>query len=186
MKKTPKQGEAYSHTNCERVYLCSRSIWDFEISCGRTPQKKHNNDTMSTSTDTFMEKMKKAGRTLVDSGAKTMLKTDIVFLEREIKSRKQLFGVEVYELMGQLEVDTGMSTEEKEAKIRLAFDKARKDIAVIQAKIECKQEEMTILNQSKQNNVSTIPNTSYQQGSNHVITTSHPGDITDSEYGMTK
>mmetsp|Transcript_21617 Transcript_21617/g.28478 ORF Transcript_21617/g.28478 Transcript_21617/m.28478 type:complete len:89 (+) Transcript_21617:18-284(+) len=74
MKKPPKQGEAYSHTNCERVYLCSRSIWDFEISCGRTPQKKHNNDTMSTSTDTFMEKMKKAGRTLVDSGAKTMLK----------------------------------------------------------------------------------------------------------------
>lgn len=66
-------------------------------------------------------------------------------MEREIKSRKQAFGVEVYELMEALEVDTGMPTEEKEAKIRLAFDSARKDIAVIQAKIECKKEEMTVL-----------------------------------------
>jgi hypothetical protein len=66
-------------------------------------------------------------------------------LEREIKSRKQAFGVEVYELMEALEVDTGMPTEEKEAKIRLAFDSARKDIAVIQAKIECKKEEMSVL-----------------------------------------
>uniref|UniRef100_A0A7S4IZN6 Uncharacterized protein n=1 Tax=Odontella aurita TaxID=265563 RepID=A0A7S4IZN6_9STRA len=90
----------------------------------------------------FIEKMKAAGRTIVDSGAKTMLKTDVVFLEREIKSRKQRFGVEVYELMEQLEVDTGMSIEEKETKIRLAFDRARKDIAVVQAKIGCKKEEM--------------------------------------------
>mmetsp|Transcript_6023 Transcript_6023/g.8249 ORF Transcript_6023/g.8249 Transcript_6023/m.8249 type:complete len:141 (-) Transcript_6023:473-895(-) len=137
-------------------------------------------------TDSFMEKMKKAGRNIVDTGAKTMLKTDIVFLEREIKSRKQQFGVEVYELMEQLEVDTGMSTEEKEAKIRLAFDRARKDIAVVQAKIECKEEEMTVLNESKQNEATPIPNAGYQQGPNHVITTGHPGDVTDSEYGMTK
>eukprot|EP00540_Astrosyne_radiata_P013217 CAMPEP_0116843574 /NCGR_PEP_ID=MMETSP0418-20121206/12164_1 /TAXON_ID=1158023 /ORGANISM="Astrosyne radiata, Strain 13vi08-1A" /LENGTH=66 /DNA_ID=CAMNT_0004474343 /DNA_START=528 /DNA_END=728 /DNA_ORIENTATION=- len=38
-----------------------------------------------------------------------------------------------------------MSTEEKETKIRLAFDRARKDIAVVQAKIECKREEMAVL-----------------------------------------
>jgi hypothetical protein len=66
-------------------------------------------------------------------------------LEREVKSRKQVFGVEVYDLMEALEVDTGMPTEEKETKIRLAFDAARKDIAVIQAKIECKKEEMSVL-----------------------------------------
>jgi hypothetical protein len=69
----------------------------------------------------------------------------VVFLEREIKNRKMAFGVEVYDLMVSLEADTGMSTEEKEAKIRLAFDNARKDIAVIQAKIECKKEEMSVL-----------------------------------------
>lgn len=47
--------------------------------------------------------------------------------------------------MEQLEVDTGMSTEEKETKIRLAFDTARKEIAVTQAKIEVKKEEMVAL-----------------------------------------
>ena len=69
--------------------------------------------------------------------------TDIVFLEREVKTRKQKFGVEVYDLMAQLEVDDGTSVEEKESKIRLAFDTARKDINVIQAKIDGKKEEMT-------------------------------------------
>ena len=48
-------------------------------------------------------------------------------------------------MMEQLELDTGMPMEEKESKIRLAFDNARKDIAVVQAKIECKQEEMAVL-----------------------------------------
>jgi len=69
----------------------------------------------------------------------------VVFLDREIKNRKMAFGVEVYDLMESLEKDTGMPTEEKEAKIRLAFDNARKDIAVVQAKIECKKEEMSVL-----------------------------------------
>lgn len=71
--------------------------------------------------------------------------TDIVFLEREVKTRKQKFGVEIYDLMAQLEVDDGMSVEDKEGKIRLAFDQARKDIAVVQAKIDCKKEEMTTM-----------------------------------------
>ena len=79
-------------------------------------------------------------------------------MEREIKSRKQAFGVEVYELMEQLEIDTGMPTEEKETKIRAAFDAARKDIAVIQAKIECKKEEMSVLDaESASTTVDDIP-----------------------------
>mmetsp|Transcript_50860 Transcript_50860/g.76044 ORF Transcript_50860/g.76044 Transcript_50860/m.76044 type:complete len:116 (-) Transcript_50860:101-448(-) len=70
----------------------------------------------------------------------------MVFLEREVKQRKQSFGVEVYELMESLESDTtGMDTATKESKIRLAFDQARKDIAVIQAKMEVKQEELLVL-----------------------------------------
>mmetsp|Transcript_2111 Transcript_2111/g.4365 ORF Transcript_2111/g.4365 Transcript_2111/m.4365 type:complete len:106 (-) Transcript_2111:298-615(-) len=44
----------------------------------------------------FLENMKKAtskiGSTLVDAGAKTMLKTDMVFLERDIKSKKTRTG----------------------------------------------------------------------------------------------
>lgn len=45
--------------------------------------------------------------------------------------------------MAQLEVDDGMSVDEKEGKIRLSFDQARKDIVVIQAKIDSKKDEMT-------------------------------------------
>ena len=47
--------------------------------------------------------------------------------------------------MAQLEVDDGLSVEDKEAKIRTSFDTARKDIAVIQAKIDSKKEEMAAM-----------------------------------------
>uniref|UniRef100_A0A7S2A575 Uncharacterized protein n=1 Tax=Trieres chinensis TaxID=1514140 RepID=A0A7S2A575_TRICV len=129
----------------------------------------------------FLEKMKAAGKTIVDSGAKTMLKTDIVFLEREIKSRKQRFGVEVYELMEQLEVDTGMSIEEKETKIRLAFDRARKDIAVVQAKIECKREEMTQLELNSEGGGGCGVNTTLADGSGISGL-----DATEMEHGITE
>lgn len=93
----------------------------------------------------FITKMKLAGKAVIDAGAKTMLKTDIVFLDREIKSRKQTFGVEIYDLMAEVESDNTLSTTDKETKIRTSFDGARKDIAVIQAKKECKIEEMAVL-----------------------------------------
>jgi hypothetical protein len=59
-------------------------------------------------------------------------------LDREIKTRTQAFGVEIYDLMEELENDDSLSVTEKESKIRAAFDAARKDIAVIAAKKECK------------------------------------------------
>mmetsp|Transcript_29539 Transcript_29539/g.61751 ORF Transcript_29539/g.61751 Transcript_29539/m.61751 type:complete len:127 (-) Transcript_29539:141-521(-) len=93
----------------------------------------------------WMDKMKKASKSVVDAGAKTMLKTDIVFLDREIKTRKQSFGIEIYDLMEDLESNDSLAVAEKEAKIRASFDAARKDIAVIQAKKECKKEEMAVL-----------------------------------------
>eukprot|EP00587_Corethron_hystrix_P011645 CAMPEP_0113310608 /NCGR_PEP_ID=MMETSP0010_2-20120614/8186_1 /TAXON_ID=216773 ORGANISM="Corethron hystrix, Strain 308" /NCGR_SAMPLE_ID=MMETSP0010_2 /ASSEMBLY_ACC=CAM_ASM_000155 /LENGTH=117 /DNA_ID=CAMNT_0000166099 /DNA_START=221 /DNA_END=574 /DNA_ORIENTATION=+ /assembly_acc=CAM_ASM_000155 len=89
--------------------------------------------------------MKAAGKSIVDSGAKTMLKTDVVFMEREIKNRKQAFGVEIYELMEALETDNTLSVEEKEGSLRMAFDRARKDVALIYVKIDHKFEEMRIL-----------------------------------------
>jgi len=127
-----------------------------------------------------MDRMKKAGRMVVDSGAKTMLKTDIIFLQREIKSRKQRFGVEVYELMESLEVDSDLTIDEKEGRIRLAFDRARKDIAVVQAKIDCKQEEMTILEEESAAALAASNSSgpsSHHQPSNHVIMTGHPSDM---------
>lgn len=81
------------------------------------------------------------------------------------------FGVEVYDLMESLEADTGMPTEEKEAKIRLAFDTARKDIAVIQAKIECKKEEMSVLDaESATTTTSTVASDAIPPSSGAVLT----------------
>ena len=82
-------------------------------------------------------------------------KTDILFLEREIKTRKQAFGVEIYDLMAELEA-SDMPASEKESKIRSSFDQARKDIAVIEAKKECKKEEMAVLDPDATSS-STIP-----------------------------
>jgi hypothetical protein len=88
--------------------------------------------------------------------------------------------VEVYELMEQLEMDTGMSTEEKEQKIRLAFDSARKDIAVTQAKVEVKKEEMAVLeNESK---TSTL-NYSIPPSDGVVLSNGQPME---EEYGIPK
>eukprot|EP00588_Corethron_pennatum_P014796 CAMPEP_0194278474 /NCGR_PEP_ID=MMETSP0169-20130528/11319_1 /TAXON_ID=218684 /ORGANISM="Corethron pennatum, Strain L29A3" /LENGTH=126 /DNA_ID=CAMNT_0039022673 /DNA_START=196 /DNA_END=576 /DNA_ORIENTATION=- len=86
-----------------------------------------------------------AGKAMVDSGAKTMLKTDVVFLEREIKNRKQKFGLEMYDLMEALEDDTSLSVEEKEGRIRLAFDITRRDVAATKVKINLKYEEMATM-----------------------------------------
>lgn len=102
--------------------------------------------------------------------------TDIAFLERQINQRKQKFGVEVYELMEQLELDSGMATDEKETKIRLAFDRARKDIAVIQAKIEVKKEEMAVLENESNQEDNPIP------PSDGVVLTN--GQPTEAEYGL--
>lgn len=95
-----------------------------------------------------------------------------MFLDREIKTRKQAFGVEIYDLMEELEMTAGMSASDKETKIRACFDAARKDIAVIQAKKDCKKEEMAVLDsQSGVSTTSTIP-----PASGTVMTNSHPQD----------
>lgn len=46
--------------------------------------------------------------------------------------------------MAELEA-SDLPASDKEAKIRASFDQARKDIAVIEAKKECKKEEMAVL-----------------------------------------
>jgi hypothetical protein len=139
---------------------------------------------MSNNNMTFMEKMKKVSRSLVDTGAKTMLKTDVAFLEREIKQRKQRFGVEVYDCMQLLEVDNDMSMEEKEQKIRLAFDRARKDIAVISAKRECKKEEITVLEAQQKAAAAegdTFGGGDIPPSSGNVLVSDHPSEM---EYGL--
>ena len=94
-------------------------------------------------------------------------------MDREIKTRKQNFGIDIYDLMEDLETNDSMSVTEKEAKIRALFDAARKDIAVIQAKKECKKEEMMVLDAEQETDLvsSVIP-----PSSGTILTTSHPSE----------
>jgi hypothetical protein len=94
----------------------------------------------------------------------------MIFLDREIKTRKQAFGVEVYDLMEELE-SSNMPSADKEAKIRACFDAARKDIAVVVAKKDCKKEEMAVLDSHMGTTTSDIP-----PSSGTVLTNSHPQD----------
>jgi len=96
-------------------------------------------------------------------------------LDREIKTRKQAFGIEIYDLMEQLEEDTTLTTQEKEAKIRASFDAARKDIAVIQAKKECKQEEMTVLDVEGEGESADMVN-NIPPSSGAVLSNQHPSE----------
>jgi hypothetical protein len=97
-----------------------------------------------------------------------------MLLEREIRARKQTFGIEIYDLMDELESSDNMTTEEKESKIRNAFDQARKDIAVIQAKKECKKEEMAVL----ESDAAVAAGGGFQipPSSGTVLTNQHPQD----------
>lgn len=123
-----------------------------------------------------MDKVRNVGKTVVDAGAKQMLKTDILFLDREINSRKQSFGIEIYDLMEELEKDESMSDADKESKIRAAFDNARKDIAVVQAKKECKKEEMAVLATATSGSEDDVPMSSdpIPPSSGEVVTNTHP------------
>jgi len=83
-----------------------------------------------------------------------------------------------------LEVDNEMSIEEKEQKIRAAFDRARKDIAVIVAKVECKKEEIEVLD--AQQLAAATGGESFgafdiPPSSGNVIVDQHPSEM---EYGM--
>merc|ERR1719464_71792 len=69
--------------------------------------------------------------------------------------------------------DNGMSEQEKEAMIRSAFDNARKDIAIVRAKMECKREEIAVLDATSS---SASASTTYDipPSSGTVLTNSHP------------
>ena len=106
----------------------------------------------------------------------------MLLLDREIRQRKQKFGVEVYDSMEELEIDNEMTLEEKEQKIRLAFDRARKDIAVLQAKVECKREEILVKEaEQAEAKASANSNINIPPSSGNVIMTGHP---TEMEYGF--
>lgn len=100
---------------------------------------------------------------------------DVALLDREIKTRKQTFGIDIYDMMAELETNDTFSAEEKEQKIRAIFDAARKDIAVFQAKKECKLEEMAVMDAENGTKPTTTTN-NIPPPTGTVITNEHPSE----------
>lgn len=98
----------------------------------------------------FLTKMKSASQrfagTVADAGAKTMLKTDMVFLERDIKTRKEAFGVEIYDILKSANNDNSATSCAEE--IQKAFEQCQGDIQHLENKVTSKQDEMRAIDQS--------------------------------------
>ena len=80
--------------------------------------------------------------------------------------------------MAELEMDETLDAPTKESKIRAVFDAARKDIAVFQAKKDCKNEEMAVLDAEAGTNIPTKTDMSsaIPPSSGTVLTNTHPSE----------
>ena len=68
----------------------------------------------------------------------------MAFLERDIKTRKQAFGIEIYEI---LESNSGDATASA-TKIQEAYDQCQKDIRQLESKVNSKKGEMESIERS--------------------------------------
>ena len=68
----------------------------------------------------------------------------MAFLERDIKTRKQAFGIEIYEI---LESNSGDATASA-TRIQEAYDQCQKDIRQLESKVNSKRGEMESIERS--------------------------------------
>mmetsp|Transcript_24762 Transcript_24762/g.35435 ORF Transcript_24762/g.35435 Transcript_24762/m.35435 type:complete len:160 (-) Transcript_24762:176-655(-) len=109
--------------------------------------------------DTFKSGSKRFASLVADTGAKTMLKTDVAFLERDIKNRKHTFGIQIYDILQQQQSsstspsDTIFSASDE---IQKAYEECKLDIETLEKKIDKKRVEMSAIGdagpQQQQNN----------------------------------
>ena len=94
----------------------------------------------------LLTSMKKASQrfagAVADTGAKTMLKTDIAFLERDIKSRKHAFGIDIYDILQSSSV--AATTEE----VQKAYELCQNDIKLLESKVNSKRQEMEAIDRT--------------------------------------
>ena len=73
----------------------------------------------------------------------------MVFLERDIKARKQQFGIEIYDILVQNStVTTTASATISATQIQEAFEICQADIKALEAKVNRKREEMEAIDRS--------------------------------------
>lgn len=68
----------------------------------------------------------------------------MAFLERDIKTRKQAFGIEIYDILASNSGDATASA----TKIQEAYDQCQKDIRQLESKVNSKKGEMESIERS--------------------------------------
>lgn len=109
------------------------------------------------------EKVKKAAAAVSNAATAAKIKTEMALLDREMKIRKEQFGLEVFELTKASDAEekkgikaavsgvmSGMSQQEKD--IQACIDEAKADVALIEGKITSKEREIGMLDDAVQIN----------------------------------
>eukprot|EP00984_Skeletonema_dohrnii_P023434 scaffold12522_cov152-Skeletonema_dohrnii-CCMP3373.AAC.1 len=107
----------------------------------------------TTFLDTFKSGSKRFATLVADTGAKTMLKTDVAFLERDIKNRKHTFGIQIYEILQQSNAKSSSTSDtvfSASNDIQTAFEECKLDVETLEKKIEKKREEMGSIGDGQQ------------------------------------
>lgn len=109
---------------------------------------------------TVGEKMNKAGKAVADAGTDTKLRAQQALLDREIKIRKEEFGLEVFHVVKPSEQkDRGVkgalsnaisSLSEHEKDIQSIIDLAKKDVDAIDRKIQSLNRQMHMVDPESQ------------------------------------
>jgi len=105
---------------------------------------------------TIGQKMSKTGKMFSDAGSGTKIRAQMALIDREMKIRKEEFGLEVYDLAKTTEdkekkglkgaiskAITGLSEQEKE--IQKVVDTAKNDVQVIEGQVTSLERQMTFL-----------------------------------------
>jgi len=90
--------------------------------------------------ETVGEKAKKAGNQAKNAGIKAKLQAEMALLDREIKTRKSVFGIELFDAIMLIESFTPTDTE-----VAALLDAAKQDVGAEQAKKDVKMEEINVL-----------------------------------------
>jgi hypothetical protein len=106
---------------------------------------------------TMGQKMSQAGKAVSDAGVSAKLKTQMALIDREMKIRKEFFGLEVFDLTRDTEEQrkgavgsissTISSMSDQEKGIQDVIDQAKNDVAAIEIKIRSKEREMGVIDE---------------------------------------
>ncbi len=102
---------------------------------------------------TVGQKMSQAGRAVSDAGVAAKLRTQMALLDREMKIRKEEFGLEVFDLVkdsaesgkGPMASISSVSVQEKG--IQEVIDQAKNDVAAIETKMRSKEREIGMIDE---------------------------------------